>query len=57
MFSAVAVAFLTSWARWASEVFCSPCSLNEAESSGTQTFQNPLIKEYTLNYNMIPNMI
>ena len=24
---------------------------------GSQTFQNPLIKEYTLNYNRIPNMI
>ena len=24
---------------------------------GTQTFQNPLIKEYTLNYSRIPNMI
>ena len=23
----------------------------------TQTFQNPLIKEYTLSYNRIPNMI
>ena len=22
----------------------------------TQTFQNPLIKEYTLNYNRIPDM-
>ena len=26
-------------------------------SSSTQTFQNPLIKEYTLNHNRIPNMI
>ena len=23
----------------------------------TQTFQNPLIKEYTLNYGRIPNMV
>ena len=28
----------------------------EGCDQGSQTFQNPSIKEYTLNYNRIPNM-
>ena len=36
----------------------SPSSTQYANgSTGTQTFQNPLIKEYTLNHSRTPNMI
>ena len=37
-----------------------PSAVSEVKCTrayGAQTFQNPLIKEYTLNYNGIPNMI